>query len=182
MPETFQLTTAKMIIRCALMPSSLCRQTSCLLNSKRTSFKHRKLGKVNDKHDDDPEYFATNEANPLADIEERIADSKKRLKWRQPMVQQSRIAEATRFLAPNRMHSAIEYMRRAFVQRTLDETMEIFRTRHLALDQRFIADRHRILGNDLAAAHFIVARGGQVKYERSHSFHSFVVLNSNLSS
>lgn len=31
--------------------------------------------------------------------------------------------------------------------------------------QRFIPERHEILGSDLATAHFIVARGGRVKFE-----------------
>lgn len=32
------------------------------------------------------------------------------------------------------------------------------------MDQKFITERHSILGNDLATAHFIVFRGGKVKF------------------
>ncbi|KAF4521811.1 hypothetical protein B566_EDAN012468 [Ephemera danica] len=34
-------------------------------------------------------------------------------------------------------------------------------------NQRYIPERHQILGNDLAAAHFIVHRGGAVRFEGS---------------
>lgn len=151
-----------MITKVALNASSLCRQTSCMLNAKRT-ISNRRVRGLKDK--EDPEFFSDTLPNPVADIEAKIEASKRKLRWRQPITQPTLIAATElRFLAPERMKSVFEYFQRPLSQMSLTAALDVFNYQHLCINQRFIADRHRILGNDLAAAHFIVARGGQVKY------------------
>lgn len=38
-------------------------------------------------------------------------------------------------------------------------------------DQKFVPDRHRILGPELAVSHFLLARGGAVKFENDDKWH-----------
>lgn len=157
------LTYNKMITKIALNPSWLCRQTSCMLNAKRTSFSRRNSRGITDK--EEPEFFSDTLPNPVADIEAKIEESKRKLQWRQPMNQPTLIAATDlRFLAPERLKSVFEYFQRPLSQMSLTDALDVMNYQSLCVNQRFIPDRHRILGNDLAAAHFIVARGGQVKY------------------
>lgn len=162
--ETKLLFLGKMITRGALRLDWLCRRTSCLVNSKRTSIAGRSIRNIKTTEEDDPEFFEKSRSNPLADIEQRVEESKRRLKWRQPMVQPGKMAQATSFLSPTRFRAVVENFHRALAQGSVMKVLESMIHQQKCLDQRFIADRHRILGNDLAAAHFIVARGGQVKY------------------
>lgn len=151
-----------MITKIALNPSSLCRQTSCMLNAKR-NFSKRRMGGLKDK--EDPEFFSDTLPNPVADIEAKIEASKRKLQWRQPITQPTLIASTElRFLAPERLKNIFEYFQRPWSQVSLTDALDVLNHQHLCINQRFIADRHRILGNDLAAAHFLVARGGHVKY------------------
>ena len=41
------------------------------------------------------------------------------------------------------------------------------------MEQMFIPERHEILGNDLATAHFVVARGGKVRFQGSNEWLKF---------
>lgn len=164
-----------MITRGALRLDSLCRPTSCLVSSKRTSITDRSIRNIKTTEADDPEFFEKSRSNPLADIEERVEESKRRLKWRQPIIQQGRMAEAVSFLAPTRFRAVLENFHRAVNEGSFLKVLESLVQQQKCLDQRFIADRHRILGNDLAAAHFIVARGGQVKYV-AHFYVTFCIV------
>lgn len=116
--------------------------------------------------------------NPIADIEKRIEESKQRLKWRQNVqdggsalgvfseLYKSADTKAQRLQDIVKL-SDLETI--DGIQRTL-----VKRNRMLqVLDQTFHPERHRILGNDLAAAHFIIHRGGAVRSDllisRNHS-------------
>lgn len=139
-------------------------QACHLVNAKRTkTTRHDLRHGVKDK--EDPEFFTDAEPSTVADIEKRIDESKKKLNWR-PVPQRSSYAQVVgqRFLAPDRMHNVLESFRSMFRADSVEDRLDAYVFSHTVLDQRFIADRHRILGNDLAAAHFIVARGGEVKY------------------
>lgn len=146
--------------------SSACQSSQILVSSKRYAWFDREkksfFRKINDR--DEPTFFSETEPNPLSDIERRIEESKQRLKWRQPVVEKSTfLTEGLRFFAMERTKPFFEIIRRPFDRASLIELLEHKRMEVSITNQRFIADRHRILGNDLAAAHFIVARGGQVK-------------------
>lgn len=143
-----------------------CQSSGILVNSTRQLwFDPEKKGffpKINDR--DEPTFFSETEPNPLSDVERRIEESKQRLKWRQPITEKTTfLTEGLRFFAIERTRPFFEIIRRPFDRDTLMNALEWKRLEVMVTDQRFIADRHRILGNDLAAGHFLVARGGQVK-------------------
>lgn len=145
---------------------STCQSSSILVNSTRHAWYDRpKKGffqKVSDR--DEPTFFSETEPNPLSDIERRIEESKQRMKWRQPVVEKTTfLTEGLRFFAIERTKPFFEIIRRPFDRESILNMLEMKRLEVMITDQRFMADRHRILGNDLAAAHFLVARGGQVK-------------------
>lgn len=132
--------------------------------------------KLSDK--EEPRFFSETEPNPLQDIENRIETSKEKLKWRSPITQRSTfVTEGLRLLAPERTKQFFEVIQRPMDMNSLKESLYLKKLQVMAFDQRFIPDRHRILGNDLAAAHFLVARGGQVRYVNK----SNVKLNESLS-
>lgn len=106
--------------------------------------------------------------NPLADVEHRINESKKRMQWRPQIIKkQSLIGEALSMFSSKRKQAA----RMRMVTRPLEfwtwksykEAAEKRRIGLEALMQSYIPERHQILKNDLAAAHFIVFRGGEVR-------------------
>lgn len=144
----------------------LCRTVNCMLYSKRTKFLDRKRRRFFDLKDrEEPEYFSASEPNPVADIEKRIEESKSKLQWRKPHTQQPGLmASGLRFLAPERTRYFMELIQRPLDKNSIAKTLEYKAYELQAVDQRYIPDRHRILGNDLATAHFLIARGGQVRY------------------
>lgn len=117
--------------------------------------------------EDDQEY--KNRPNPLADIEHRINQSKQKLVWRQPPEPPFQIAQSILSIF------ATERQRAAYLQRIVkpfDFTLswqefkknrEIRRQAFEQLMQDFVPERHQILGNNLAAAHFLVHRGAEVR-------------------
>lgn len=124
----------------------------------------RKFFQISDK--EEPKFFSESEPNPLLDIERRIEESKQRLQWRKPIPQRHTIlTEGLRLLAPERTRQFFEIIQRPLDKSSMKRTIEFKIYETLAIDQRFMNDRHRILGNELAAAHFLVARGGQVRYD-----------------
>lgn len=142
-----------------------CQQHNVMVNCTRSGWmnrKRRKFFELSDK--EEPRFFSETEPNPLSDIEKRIEDSKAKLQWRQPVVQKtSFLTEGLRLLAPERTKHFFEIIQRPFDQDSILKSLEFKKHEIMSTDQRFIPDRHRILGNDLAAAHFLVARGGQVR-------------------
>lgn len=124
--------------------------------------KKRTFFQISDK--EEPRFFSETEPNPLYDIEQRIENSKQKLQWRKPIHQKvTVITEGLRLLAPERTRQFFELIQRPMDQTSIQQSLEFKKHELMATDQRFIADRHRILGNDLAAAHFLVARGAQVR-------------------
>lgn len=122
----------------------------------------RKFFQLNDK--EEPRFFSETEPNPVADLERRIEESKKKLQWRQTIpTRSSLLTEGLRFLAPERTRHFFEIIQRPLDKDSLMKSIEFKVFEQMSIEQRFLRDRHRILGNDLAAAHFIVARGGQVR-------------------
>lgn len=105
--------------------------------------------------------------NPNADIERKIELSKDKLHWR------SRYAQNLSFFSVGLglfKSDSDKTLRMQEVSKPLDWSVGNLKKAHQKrlrafeiLSQSFIQDRHRILGNDLAAAHFIVARGGKVR-------------------
>lgn len=153
-----------MIQRIILYRSYLSGQACHIANAIRTkTSRHDIRHGLKDK--EDPEFFTDAEPSTVADIEKKIEDSKKKLIWR-PVPERSIYAQAIgeRFLSPVRMNNVLENFRSLFRHDSFEDKIEAWQFSATNMDQRFIPDRHRILGNDLAAAHFIVARGGEVKY------------------
>lgn len=106
--------------------------------------------------------------NPNADIEERINKSKEKLKWRQPF-DHSRgiVSEMYRMLSPQRLsvaHSDFLTYRIDWSVEGIKKEAANRRAQLEIIEQVFIPERHRILGNNLAAAHFLIFRGGLVRY------------------
>lgn len=136
-----------------------------MVNIKRTKFMDRKRRKFFELKDrEEPEYFSASEPNPVADIEKKIDESKQRLNWRTPFNQpKGLLASGLRFLAPERTKYFFEMIQRPLDRDSITKSINFKVLELQAMDQRFLADRHRILGNDLATAHFLVARGGQVR-------------------
>lgn len=143
----------------------LCQQIEINLNLKRTKWldrKRRRYFELNDR--EEPEYFSATEPNPVADIEKKIDESKERLKWRVPFKPpKGALLTGLRFLAPERTKHLFEMIQRPLDRDSLVRSLEFKVYEMKVMDQRYKADRHRILGNDLATAHFVVARGGQVR-------------------
>lgn len=153
-----------MNVKQLLKPQLLYPQTNYLINAKRTKLSRGQRQFFELKDRDEPEFFSSDEPNPVADIEKKIDASKKKLEWRTPVnTQRTWFTTGLRFFAPERTKKLLEFLSHPFTQETILETFAFKNYQMEAFNQRFISDRHRILGNELAAAHFIVARGGQVK-------------------
>lgn len=143
---------------------SLLPSMTCMFNSSRTFFdrKTRKFFEL--KTEEEPEHFSSTQPDPLADIEKRVQESKTKLKWRKPYSQQETfLTTSLRFFAPERTKQFFQILQRPLDFESMREALQLKQKELHALEQRFIPDRHRILGNDLAAAHFLVARGAQVR-------------------
>lgn len=147
-----------------LCPSKLlCQRIGFLLNFKRTKFRlPRRFYEIKDREESD--YFSANETNPVADIERKVEESKKRLKWRPLREREGSLwADGLRFLAPERTKAIFDALRHPMDQQSLKIRFQRRMEDANVMEQRFNPDRHRILGNDLATAHFVVSRGGQVR-------------------
>lgn len=162
------MNVAKLVVKHRSLLSA-CQSSNILVNHKRHAWFDRekksffqKMQKVTDR--EEPQFFSETEPNPLSDIERRIEASKQKMQWRQPITEKTTfLTEGLRFFAIERTKPFFEIIRRPFDRESLLTALDLKRMEVMITDQRFIADRHRILGNDLAAAHFLVARGGQVK-------------------
>lgn len=144
----------------------LCNQHNILINSTRTGWFDKKQRKFFESinTEEEPKFFSDTQPNPLSDIEQRIEESKQKLRWRKPVTSKTTfLTEGLRFLAPERTLQFFEIIQRPMDSHSILESLKLKRHEIVAKDQRFLADRHRILGNDLATAHFLVARGGQVR-------------------
>lgn len=148
-----------------LVKQRLLCQPSCMLNVSRSGWfdrKRRQFIPVSDK--EDPTFFSETQPNPVQDIEDRIQKSMQKLKWRQSVQPKATfLSESLRLLAPERTQHFFEAVRRPFDRQEILKSLNYKKHQLLVHDQRFMKDRHGMLGNDLATAHFLVARGGQVR-------------------
>lgn len=112
----------------------------------------------------------------LTDLQEKIELAKKKLQWRKPFNEQDSFWKSKFGLwsddkSEEASFDTIELMQTEFdfSWKGMKERRERKRSKLQALMQQFIPERHDILGNDLAAAHFVCFRRGSVKYG-SHQF------------
>lgn len=163
-----------------IKPTFLRHQHRILFNSTRSGwFDNNKKSFFKDiSTKEDPTFFSETEPNPLSDIEERIEKSKAKLVWRKPHATKTTfLTEGLRLLAPERTQRLFEMFQQPLDKESMLKSIELKRHAMNAMDQRFIADRHRILGNDLAAAHFLVARGGEVRQVNFIFFHPILPIS-----
>ena len=105
----------------------------------------------------------------IQEIERKIEADKKKLKWRTPIAENPNFWSSKLKLFADMESSNADLVEK--VQQPLDLSIGGIRAwynrkreaRNVLL-QTFLPDRHRILGNDLATAHFVVHRGGLVKF------------------
>lgn len=105
---------------------------------------------------------------PPTDFEVRLAEDKARLQWRTPLFEQKDkwYTKFKVFGSDKNENTDIIGM----LQKPIDLSVQGFKDRRerkrVKIEkfmQQYIPERHQILGNDLAAAHFLVHRGGSVK-------------------
>lgn len=112
------------------------------------------------------DFSANPDENPKR-IKKHIEEDKKRLQWRTPIDQvvwQSKLKvfepdENVPSTFAVAMQQPIDFSPRGVKNWYIKRKKQL----NIAM-QGFIPERHEILGNDLAAAHFIVHRGGEVKF------------------
>lgn len=105
----------------------------------------------------------------LSDIQSRkLEEDKKRLEWRikpmdQPDVFKSKLNV---FNSDDKVPSSLPYMVKPidFSLRGIRNWWTNYKTKKEIFCQQFIPERHHILGNDLAAAHFLLFRRGKVMF------------------
>lgn len=118
--------------------------------------------------DEDDENGLKKMPNPNADIEERINKSKQKLIWRKPFAHsQGFLTDMFRIFAPERTsvtYTDILTHRIDWSYKGMKKDFTEKKKEYEILQQVYISDRHRILGNNLAAAHFLIFRGGQIRY------------------
>jgi len=133
----------------------------------------RSLSELADLEEGECEYI-DKRPSPVADIEARIEASKKKLIWRTPHYANKAIwFSKLRLFAPER--SNVDFVVK--MQKPWNWNFKDFlserRKKQVLLQgmlQSFIVDRHTILGNDLATAHFLVHRGALVKFTKSPAY------------
>lgn len=106
----------------------------------------------------------------LTDHQKKIEEAKKKLQWRTPFIQQesfwkSKFSLFTSEKTDSASADIIELFQTKFdfSWQGIKERRQRRRMKIGAMMQQFIPERHQILGNDLAAAHFICFRRGAVK-------------------
>lgn len=115
---------------------------------------------------DEEEEERRNRPNPLIDIETRMTESKQRMQWRPHVSRRtSFLTEGLSMLAPDRKRFQILHKFTQSYDTFAEYVAAIGHKKELleASQQIFVKDRHRICGNDLGAAHFLVSRGGKVR-------------------
>lgn len=115
----------------------------------------------------------------LSDHEKTIEAAKTKLQWRQPFVDQEHFwkskfsvwtsdkQEVTSFDTIQLLQTKFDFSWKGMKRR-----FELRQAQTKAFMQQFIPRRHEILGNDLAAAHFICYRRGSVKFTNSDKWYT----------
>lgn len=116
----------------------------------------------------DPKSGHFEEEPPKTAYEQRLDKDKEKLRWRTPLNENTREWQSKFSLfAPKKTEDVDTIM---WFQRPIDLSVSGWKKRREAkrvtleiFMQQYIPERHQILGSDLAAAHFVVHRGGSVK-------------------
>lgn len=110
------------------------------------------------------------EKEELTDHQKKVEEAKKKLQWRTPFADQqsfwrSKFSLFTSDKTDLASVDVIELLQTKFdfSWKGMKERRERKRLKMAAALQQFIPERHEILGNDLAAAHFVCFRRGSVK-------------------
>jgi len=114
----------------------------------------------------------------LTDHQKKIEEAKKKLKWRTPFVEQenfwnSKFALFADDKADRSSADVIALLQTKFdfSWKAMKEKREKKRVMIAKYLQQFIPERHQMLGNDLATAHFICFRRGSVKFTKDNTWH-----------
>uniref|UniRef100_A0A182S685 Vacuolar protein sorting-associated protein 26C n=1 Tax=Anopheles maculatus TaxID=74869 RepID=A0A182S685_9DIPT len=105
------------------------------------------------------------------ELEKRIEDDKRRLRWRTPYSERpdSFYSAFKLFASENRNSELVEKMQQP-IDLSPSSILEWWKKRRTTVEahlQKFIPERHATLGDDIATAHFIVHRGGSVRFRGS---------------
>lgn len=110
-------------------------------------------------------------SKPLSDERQKeLDDGKKRMEWRQSPYEKEWQSTFKSFLEDDDPSKTKESFFARFSQPVDFSPSSIKRWFKLNMEkkerylQQFIPERHMILGNDLAAAHFLVYRGGRIRF------------------
>lgn len=148
--------------------SNISTSATTRLQSSSTRYRAAKLPPV-DGYAAGPTPVAEDAEPPATAYELKLAAAKQQLRWRQPYGERKGEWYSKFKVFASEKNEADNDMI-AFMQQPLDFSLEarrVKREKKRVADERFmqqfVAERHRILGNDLAAAHFLVHRGGSVK-------------------
>lgn len=101
-------------------------------------------------------------------FERKLAESRERLQWRTPYNERdTEWYSKFKVFAPKKNEDTDII---AFLQQPIDFSLSTFKEKNERKRiktekymQQFMPERHQMLGNDLAVAHFLVHRGGAVK-------------------
>lgn len=149
-----------------LLPRSLYR--ACVPQERWLSIsscKHREQ----QQNTDEP----VKESAVLKRVREQLEEDKKALKWRKTNEESGDIQTKLKYFANNEQTSDYILMMQRPFELNPKKWIEMWdkkkekRERHM---QKFLSDRHEILGPDLATAHFILHRGGSVKFVNSQEW------------
>lgn len=106
----------------------------------------------------------------LTEHQKKIVEAKKRLQWRKPFIDQAGFYNSKFSLFASDKTDLASADMIDILQTKIDlswqgmkDRRERKRVKIAAALQQFIPERHHMLGNDLAAAHFICFRRGSVK-------------------
>lgn len=113
------------------------------------------------------------ESAVLKRVRKQLEEDKKALKWRKTNEESGDIQTKLKYFANNEQTSDYILMMQRPLELNPKKWLEMWdkkkekRERHM---QKFLSDRHEILGPDLATAHFILHRGGSVKFVNSQEW------------
>lgn len=111
----------------------------------------------------------------MSKYQQEVEDDKARMQWRTPVADKPGewYSQFKLFAPEEDTNSKIITMLQQPLDLSPTALVQWYRDRNVKLEklmQQFIPQRHQILGNDLAAAHFVVYRGGSVRFVLNRCF------------
>ncbi|XP_053670133.1 distal membrane-arm assembly complex protein 2 [Anopheles nili] len=102
------------------------------------------------------------------EVAKQIEEDKRRLQWRTPYSERpdSFYSAFKLFASENRNSELVEKMQQP-INLSPASILQWWQKRRMAVEahmQKFIPERHATLGDDIATAHFVVHRGGSVRF------------------